>query len=88
MCKKYWRKLDLGWLATNPCGIFCVQDKITSADFETIEGVIERLGQDTKLIIEREELKDLKEEITDYIEDISNLEDITKQAHNLRVRKT
>lgn len=73
----------------NPYVTFCMQDKITSADFDAIEGVIERLGQDTKLVIEREELKDLKEEITDYIEDVTHLEDITKQAPNLdlRVRK-
>ncbi|ODN05624.1 LETM1 and EF-hand domain-containing protein 1, mitochondrial [Orchesella cincta] len=62
-------------------------DKITADDFDAIEVAIEKLGK-KKNVIEQEELQDLKEEMSDYKEDVEKLEQVTDQDFKLKVRES
>lgn len=48
--------------------------------------MISNIGKDTKLVIEKEEIRDLKAELSDYVEDVHNLEAISKQALALKIK--
>jgi LETM1 and EF-hand domain-containing protein 1 len=61
-------------------------DQITADDFDAIEDVVEKLGKDTRMVIEREEIKDLKAEISDYIEDVHELQAIAQRAGELKIK--
>jgi hypothetical protein len=56
-------------------------------DIETIEDAIDKLSAVRKeMILEKEELQDLKEEIADYQEDLQLLEQVIKESGSKKVK--
>ncbi|ODM90404.1 LETM1 and EF-hand domain-containing protein 1, mitochondrial [Orchesella cincta] len=60
-------------------------DKITADDIDAIECAIEKLGK-KKMVIEKEELQDLIEEIADYKEDVEKLCQVADSAKDLKIK--
>lgn len=52
---------------------------------DDIENVISKIGKDNKLAIEKEEIRDLKAEISDYVEDVQELEAVSEKARKTKV---
>lgn len=65
--------------------VTCWQDTITYEDLDDIENVISKIGKDNKLAIEKEEIRDLKAEISDYVEDVQELEAVSEKARKTKV---
>ncbi|XP_050481237.1 mitochondrial proton/calcium exchanger protein [Bombus huntii] len=68
-------------------------DEITNSDVKVIEQALDSLGKDKKMSVEKEELKELKEEMAEYQEDIKELYEIKAAAkgqediENIKVSK-
>ncbi|XP_043460850.1 mitochondrial proton/calcium exchanger protein [Leptopilina heterotoma] len=59
-------------------------DEITKTDIDVIEQALDTIGQqDKKMIVEKEELKELKEEMAEYQEDIQELYKIKAESKGL-----
>lgn len=55
--------------------------ELSTKDFEALEDALDTLGKDKKkMLIEKEELDDLREEMKDYKEDIEHLQQVTKMV--------
>ncbi|XP_076750931.1 leucine zipper and EF-hand containing transmembrane protein 1 [Xylocopa sonorina] len=55
-------------------------DEITNSDVKVLEQALDSLGKDNKMSVEKEELKELKEEMADYQEDLKELDEIKAAA--------
>lgn len=68
-------------------------DEITTTDVKVLEQALDSVGKDKKMAVEKEELKELKEEMADYQEDIQELNEIKAAAkgqadiENIKVSK-
>lgn len=56
------------------------QDEITSVDVKVLEQALDSIAKDKKMAIEKEEIKELKEEMAEYQEDIQELHLIKAEA--------
>ncbi|XP_015122323.1 mitochondrial proton/calcium exchanger protein isoform X2 [Diachasma alloeum] len=56
------------------------KDEITTKDVKVLEQALDSIGKDKKLVIEKEELKELKEEMAEYQEDIKELDQMKAEA--------
>ncbi|XP_043256935.1 mitochondrial proton/calcium exchanger protein [Colletes gigas] len=70
---------------SDPQPSVCVQsskvDEITTTDVKVLEQALDSLGKDNKMMsVEKEELKELKEEMADYQEDLKELYEIKAAA--------
>ncbi|XP_020293379.1 LETM1 domain-containing protein LETM2, mitochondrial [Pseudomyrmex gracilis] len=70
------------------------KDEITATDVKVLEQALDSIGKDNKkMVVEKEELKELKEEMAEYQEDIKELYQIKAEAkgqadiENIRVSK-
>lgn len=58
-----------------------VKEELSTKDLEALEDALDTLGKHKKkMLIEKEELDDLREEMKDYKEDIENLQQVTKMV--------
>ncbi|CAL7946340.1 unnamed protein product [Xylocopa violacea] len=55
-------------------------DEITNSDVKALEQALDSLGKDNEMSVEKEELKELKEEMADYQEDLKELDEIKAAA--------
>nr|XP_012141729.1 PREDICTED: LETM1 and EF-hand domain-containing protein anon-60Da, mitochondrial isoform X2 [Megachile rotundata] len=55
-------------------------DEITNTDVKVLERALDSLGEDKKMSVEKEELKELKEEMADYQEDLKEFYEIKAAA--------
>lgn len=58
--------------------------RITQEDMDEIESVISQIGKE-KLLVEKEELRDLKEEMADYVQDVQELQNVSEKARDLKI---
>lgn len=58
-------------------------DEITTTDVKVLEQALDSIGKDKKISIEKEELKELKEEMAEYQEDIQELHQLKAEAKGL-----
>ncbi|KAG7201202.1 hypothetical protein KM043_003989 [Ampulex compressa] len=56
------------------------KDEITATDVKVLEQALDTIGKDKKMAVEKEELKELKEEMAEYQEDIKELDQIKAEA--------
>ncbi|VVC29745.1 LETM1-like,EF-hand domain pair,Letm1 ribosome-binding domain,EF-hand domain,Domain of unknown function [Cinara cedri] len=65
------------------------EEEITSTDFKTLANAIENLScEKKKLVVEKEEIKDLKGELNDYAKDVNNLQEVMIAEKNEKVRES
>lgn len=55
-------------------------DEITNTDVKVLEQALDSLGEDKKMSVEKEEIKELKEEMADYQEDLKEFYEIKAAA--------
>lgn len=55
-------------------------DEITTTDVKVLEQALDSVGKDKKMSVEKEELKELKEEMAEYQEDIQELHQLKAEA--------
>lgn len=58
-------------------------DEITTTDVKVLEQALDSIGKDKKISIEKEELKELKEDMAEYQEDIQELHQLKAEAKGL-----
>lgn len=63
------------------------KEQISTADLEVLEDALDALAKN-KLILEKEDLKDLKEEMADYQEDVQELKEVTASESKQQIRET
>lgn len=69
------------------------EDEITTTDVEVLEQALDSVGKDKNLAVEKEEIKELKEEMAEYQEDVKELYQIKAEAkgeidiENIKVSK-
>lgn len=56
------------------------KDEMTTTDIKVLEQALDSIAKDKKMAIEKEELKELKEEMAEYQEDIQELNQIKSQS--------
>ncbi|XP_046749325.1 mitochondrial proton/calcium exchanger protein [Diprion similis] len=56
------------------------QDEITTKDVKVLEEALDNLGKEKQMAVEKEEIKELKEEMAEYQEDIQELYKMKAQA--------
>ncbi|XP_012261289.2 mitochondrial proton/calcium exchanger protein [Athalia rosae] len=56
------------------------KDEITTKDVKVLEQALDNLGKEKKMAVEKEEIKELKEEMAEYQEDIQELYQMKAQA--------
>lgn len=70
-----------------PAGDICPKEEVkaeelSSIHFEKLEDALDSIGKERKkLLVEKEELDDLKEELAEYQEDVDELRQVVKSGH-------
>lgn len=63
------------------------KEQISTSDLEVLEDALDALAKN-KLILEKESIEDLKEEMADYQEDLQELQEVTASTARPRIRET